>query len=94
LHRGVEVARCFLAVSAANERHLWERASAYPILPRGAQPAKPASVPWLAVGLLPDRMALLRSRPQLMLELGDLERCVAWALLAELRADPRPGKQT
>ena len=25
--------------------------------------------------------ALLGSRPEIMLELGDLERCVAWALL-------------
>jgi hypothetical protein len=42
---------------------------------------KPASLPWLAVGLLPDGMALLGGRRELMIELGDFERCVAWALL-------------
>jgi len=42
---------------------------------------KPAVPPWLAAGLLPDGMALLGNQSDLMLELGDFERCVAWALL-------------
>jgi len=79
-HEGVEVARCFLAVTAASERDLWDQASAFPTLPN-VRRTKPASLPWLAVGLLPDGMVLLGSRPEIMLELGDFERCVAWALL-------------
>ena len=42
---------------------------------------KPTMLPWLA-GLLPDGMALLANDRELMLELGDFERCVAWALLS------------
>jgi hypothetical protein len=57
-HRGVEVAWCFLAITPASEQRLWEVASAYPTLPR-VRLTKPASLPWLAVGLLPDGMALL-----------------------------------
>jgi hypothetical protein len=81
-HRGVEVARCFLAITPASERRLWGEASAYPILP-GVQFDPPALLPWLAAGLLPDGMVLLTDNPEVMLELGDFERCVAWALLEE-----------
>jgi hypothetical protein len=79
-HEGVEVARCFLAVTAASEQGLWDQASDYPKLPN-VRLTKPASLPWLAVGLLPDGVVLRGSRPEIMLELGDFERCVAWALL-------------
>ena len=78
--RGRGCARCFLAITPALEQRLWEQASAYPTLP-SAQLTKPAALPWLAVGLLLDGMALLGNQPDLMLELGDFERCVAWALL-------------
>jgi hypothetical protein len=79
-HRGVEIARCFLAITPASEQRLWGEASAYPTLP-GVQLTKPVAPPWLAVGLLPDGMVLLEAQPDLMLELGDFERCVAWALV-------------
>ena len=78
-HRGVEVARCFLAIAPASEQRLWEQACAYPALPE-VRFTKPAAPPWLAVGLLPDGMTLIDD-PDRMLELGDFERCVAWALL-------------
>jgi hypothetical protein len=42
---------------------------------------KAGAPPWLVVGLLPDGMVLLGNQPDLMLELGYFERCVAWALL-------------
>jgi hypothetical protein len=64
------------------EQRLWGEASAYPILP-GVRLTKPTALPWFAVGLLPDGMALL-GEPDLMFELGDFERCVAWALLEGL----------
>ena len=75
-HRGTEIAWCFLAITLASEQRLWEEASAYPTLP-DVRLAKPTGPPWLAVGLLPDGMALLGNQPALMLELGDFERCVA-----------------
>jgi hypothetical protein len=67
--RGVEVARCFLAITPASEQRLWGEASAYPALP-GVRLTKPGALPWLAVGLLPDGMVLLGNQPDLMLELG------------------------
>jgi hypothetical protein len=79
-HRGVEVARCFLAITPTSEQRLWGEASSYPTLP-GVRLTKPPAPPWLAVGLLPDGMVLLGNQPDLMLELGDFERGVAWALL-------------
>jgi hypothetical protein len=79
-HRGVEIARCFLAITPASERRLWGDASAYPTLP-GVRLTKPGAPPWLAAGLLPDGMALVETQPEVMLELGDFERYVAWALL-------------
>jgi len=45
VHRGVEVARCFLAVTAASEQALWDEGSAYPVLPNVLRPTKPASLP-------------------------------------------------
>jgi hypothetical protein len=54
---------------------------------------KPALLPWLAVGLLPDGMVLLGNQSDLMLELGDFERYVAWALLESLpRTHPAASK--
>jgi hypothetical protein len=80
------VARCFLAITAASEQRLWGEASAYPTLP-GVQLTKPGAPPWLA-----DGMVLLRNQPDLMLELGDFERCVAWALLESAEDEnPAPG---
>ena len=80
-HRGVEVARCWLALTKNAEKRLWQEASRFPTLP-GRAPRPPVSTPWLAAGLLPDGL-LLQGDPQLMLELGDLECCVAWALITE-----------
>ena len=71
--------RCFLSITPASERRLWEQVNAYPTMP-SVRLAKPATPPWLAV--LPDGMALLANDPGPMLELGDFQRCVAWALLS------------
>lgn len=78
---GVEIARCWLALAPDAEARFWSDASASPTLP-GVKLRKPGMLPWLAAGLLPDGMALLRNLPERMLELGDLERCVAWVLAA------------
>ena len=47
-HRGVELARCFLAITPASEQRLWGEASAYPTLPgvrltksQGRRPGSP-----------------------------------------------------
>ena len=78
-HRGVEVARCYLAITAADAERLWGQAVGS-TLP-GVRPAKPTSLPWLAAGLLPAGMVLLGDFPKLMVELDDLERCLAWAVI-------------
>jgi hypothetical protein len=77
---GNEVARCWLATTAAAADAMWLAAQEMPRLP-GVNPGQP-SLPWLAVGLLPDGMKALRSAIPIG-QLGDLERCVAWALLPD-----------
>lgn len=77
---GVEAARCWLAITRAAADRLWAKTAASPTLP-GVRLRQPARRPWLASGLLPNGMLLLRSQPQRMIELGDLERRIAWALI-------------
>jgi hypothetical protein len=45
---------------------------------RPAALAEPPDIPWLAVNLLPHAAAL---SPEALMTIGDLERCLAWALI-------------
>jgi len=56
---------------------MWAAASASGI-DAGARLHRPSMIPWLAVALT--HQALLAPHDAMM-ELGDLERCVAWALM-------------
>jgi hypothetical protein len=75
--RGVEVARCWLAATDDAADRLWPTAA------RGHQAAIRPPAPWLVVDLLPDGLVLLAKDPGRIGELGDLERCVAWAVLPD-----------
>lgn len=76
-YQGVEVARCWLAATKVAATVMWPDAASHSTRVANEQPPWP----WLAIDLLPDGMIALANNPQLLLELGDLERCVAWALL-------------
>lgn len=47
----------------------------------GVKLTRPKPGCWLAVALLPEAVALFARSPGTLMEAGDLERCVAWALL-------------
>lgn len=77
IYHGALLARCWLCVSDDVSDAMWGAASAQGILP-GTRLHRPVTTPWLAVTLLPAAIAV---EPGILLQLGDLERCVAWALL-------------
>lgn len=87
-HGGVEAVRCYLAKSQTAAEALWSRALAEAEMPVKAE--RPTTRPWLAASLLPEGLMLLQKTPDLMLEFGDLERCVAWTIL-ESRPDNGSG---
>jgi len=76
--RGNEVARCWIATTQYAADIMWKEAETFPRPSK--MPVRPA-LPWLAVGLLPDGLGALSRNPGLIVELGDLERCVAWSVL-------------
>ena len=78
-HQGAAISRCWLCRDAAHTDELWSEAS-------GAAPdttllTKPGGVPWLAAEILPGALAA----PEHLIAAGDLERCVAWALLESVQ---------
>jgi len=81
LHRGVALSRCFLCLSADASAELWELAEV--IAPDKVVLHRPRGVPWLAAAILPSALDIVQTRPLLLLQLADAERCVAWAVLEE-----------
>jgi len=75
-HEGVEAIRCYLVAEPDASDRMWQRASA-----NHPNAVRPPTVPWLAVEILPDGVLYLASRMDIVQVMGDLERCVAWALL-------------
>jgi hypothetical protein len=77
-HRGAHAIRCWLCVDAAMGDEMWSAAVAakHPWVV-----SAPGRTPWLAVALMPAAIALGLSDPRALMAAGDLERCVAWALL-------------
>ena len=74
------VARCWLCLDAAASDAMWEAATAVAPDER-ARVNRPRGTPWLAATVLPDAMPRLVLQPQLLGQAGDLERCVAWAII-------------
>lgn len=70
------VARCWLCEDAAISKDVWT--AAIQVAPPGTRLHPPASVPWLAAALAP---TALDAGPEPVMMVGDLERCVAWAIL-------------
>lgn len=84
LHDGRRIAACWLCLDRNKSESLWDLASRAGALP-GTRLHRPAGVPWLAAQLAPDldasnptNLVLLATA---MSEVGDVERCVAWALI-------------
>ena len=76
-HGGAAVARCWLCTSAAASDATWEAAAAH-VADERVVLHRPRGTPWLAAALLP---GALQVSPDVLMQAGDLERCVAWALL-------------
>lgn len=79
-HRGRDVAACWLCWNPASSDMLWSLASHASHASPTAEP--PTSVPWLAVRLFTNISVMLDpAMSEIMMEAGDLERIVAWALI-------------
>ena len=76
-YRGRDIVRCWLCTDRERSDAIWDAATAGPIIP-GTRLHRPASTPWLAAALRPDAMA---AGTAVLMEVGDLERIVAWTLL-------------
>lgn len=74
-YRGIWAVSCYMAWTASDDIPMWGVASER----HGVQRVKrPRSLPWLAAAIMPTSIIFL---PTAMLEVGDLERCVAWTIL-------------
>jgi len=79
-HHGIDIARCWLCLTREGSGALWEMATGN--LPdERVTLARPKGVPWLAAAVLVTPSYL--PDPFVLIECGDLERCVAWALIEE-----------
>lgn len=83
LHDGRRVVACYLGIDRARANDLWDQLDAVMPLAAGAVRRRPKRVPWLAVMPAPDPAVLAdpAAFADILLEAGDLERCVAWAIL-------------
>ena len=73
-------ARCWLCLNAHVSKSMWAAALTGRLDPE-VHVSQPKSTPWLAAALLPAAISLGLIDPGVLMELGDLERCVAWALI-------------
>lgn len=81
-HDAKHIVRCFLCANAADSEAVWLLASQIGSLP-GTRLHPPQQLPWLAVAIAnaPVIMGDPTMFADVLSEAGDLERCVAWALL-------------
>jgi hypothetical protein len=85
--QGKPLVHCFLCAHLSEHEQMWAalHATGLTVTALGAVAKQPSHVPWLAVGLNQPLLASMRGDPQqigaVMMEAGDLERCVAWTLL-------------
>lgn len=81
LHGGVALAQVWQCHDAAASAAWWEAAEA--AAPGDVVLHRPRGVPWLAAALFPEGVLAASHTPHVLLELGDLERCVGWALIPD-----------
>jgi len=74
------IARCWLCADNLAFDGLWGAASSSGLDPH-AVIRPPTHTPWLAAALTTGGIMLAMTEPEALAEAGDLERCVAWALL-------------
>jgi len=84
--RRIPVVLCTLAWDADNATELWASAVDSIYLKSAELPDLPVSVPWLAVNLLPTSLVFCSASDMGML--GDLERCLAWAIIKTSKEFP------
>lgn len=75
-----KVARCWLCNSRETSASMWAAASSSRVDSR-VRLSMPKAIPWLAASLVLATVMHIGARTNLLVEAGDLERCVAWALL-------------
>jgi hypothetical protein len=75
-HGSLWLISCYMAWDEPGSTEMWQAAMRHPLHPNVQ---RPLTLPWLAAALMP--VALQSADPKLMLEAGDLERCVAWTIL-------------
>lgn len=76
IYRGSRIARCWLCMDAEAADDIWLSATAG--APAGTRLHRPVTMPWLAAGLMEGAVS---AGPDALMTAGDLERCVAWALI-------------
>jgi hypothetical protein len=83
LHNGRRMVACWLCREAGLSNELWRVISEAGLSLPGTRLHQPRSTPWLAAALVPeaDLMRDPMALAPILKEAGDLERCVAWALL-------------
>jgi hypothetical protein len=79
-YRGALVVRCWLCVDRSLSEALWEAATQF-VPDERVVLARPKGAPWLAGSIAPSAVLVAMADPSVLFEAGDLERCVAWALL-------------
>jgi hypothetical protein len=79
-HSGLWLFSCYMAWTTTADAAMWNivRQVSKTRLP------KPTSVPWLAVHVMPSMML---ASPHTLMEAGDLERCIAWTVIAAMAED-------
>lgn len=79
-HGATAIARCWLCVDAAVSDAMWTSAQSG-VADRLVRLSRPRGTPWLAAAIQPSAIEVALTRPAVLMEAGDLERVVAWALI-------------
>lgn len=81
-YRGALIAQCWLCIDRSMSDRMWEEA-AETALDERVILSRPKGIPWLAASIAPSAISVAMTTPSALVEAGDLERCVAWALIDE-----------
>lgn len=75
--RGLWVVSCYMAWEPAGADEMWAAAMTHLLVLPGIR--RPPTLPWLAAAIMPGVLRL--DAADLLFEVADLERCVAWTVL-------------